>query len=81
MDISGQTLLRLWKSFRTGRYNIVESYDHENRKWVNIGEFPDERAVLDSVIIGDRVYLVGGFATLENGNMALVSTMYSAQLP
>ena len=47
---------------------------------MKIGEFPDEREVLDSVIIGDRVYLVGGLATLENGH-GHVSSMYSAKLP
>ena len=35
--------------------NTIETYDPQKSEWVKIGEFPDEREVLDSVIIGDRV--------------------------
>ncbi|MDA7823880.1 hypothetical protein N9A58_09860, partial [Opitutales bacterium] len=64
----------------TAKYNTIESYDPKNQNWVKIGEFVDKREVLDSVLIDDRVYLVGGHAITINGNEH-VSSMFSAQLP
>ena len=41
-----------------------------------MGEFVDQRSVLDSAVINDRVYLVGGAKTGFH-----VKSMYSAKLP
>ena len=43
------------------KIDSIESYDSKNREWVKIGEFVEQREVLDSAVINDRVYLVGGF--------------------
>ena len=67
---------RVWKSDDKSRFNLIDRYDSKNQKWVEVGHFPGERAVMDSAVIGNRVYIVGG----AKPSLHLAS-MYSAELP
>ncbi len=58
------------------RFSLIETYSPKSREWVTLGEFTDKRSVLDSVVINDRVYLVGGAKT-----GLFLNSMYSAKLP
>ena len=57
-------------------FSLIETYAPKSREWVTLGEFTDKRSVLDSVVINDRVYLVGGAKT-----GLFLKSMYSAKLP
>ena len=67
---------RVWQSDDKSRFNLIDRYDSKNQKWVEVGHFPGERAVMDSAVIGNRVYIVGG----AKPSLHLAS-MYSAELP
>ena len=58
-------------------YKSIEVFNAETRSWEYIGEFPDARAVMDSVIIDDHLYLVGGAIS----SLGYTNSMYSAKLP
>ncbi len=58
----------------------VMAFDLKTKAWTKLPDLPEPRSSHDAIVVGDRLYVVGGW-TLHGTDTAWLSTAWSIQLP
>jgi Galactose oxidase, central domain len=58
----------------------VMSFDLEKNQWTKLPDLPEPRSSHDAIVVGDRLYVIGGW-TLQGTETKWLSTAWSIQLP
>jgi hypothetical protein len=60
--------------------NEVLAFDLEAKSWKRLPDLPEPRSSHDAIVVGDRLYVIGGW-TLRGTETDWLSTAWSIQLP
>jgi N-acetylneuraminic acid mutarotase len=60
--------------------NEVMSFDLNKNVWTKLPDLPEPRSSHDAIVVGDRLYVIGGW-TLQGTETSWLNTAWSIQLP